>query len=421
MDSINDIFKTATLRQSFVTISGTIINAILGFLFYSVVARNLGPADFGILTLSITTLTLIADLVDLGTNTGLVKHVSSELKNNKEKAYKFLKLGFLLKIGVWILVLIVGNFFAPFIASTFFNKPDIEFPLRLVFIGVGGALLFSFATSALQAYEKFTSWSVINILSNGLRLGLILLLIIFGQLNLLNGLSVYILLPFFGFFMASLLIPTVSFIKTKNEMGVSREFFTYNIWIAAFISIAAISSRLDTFLTGRFLNAYELGIYGVATQLSSIVVQIDSAIGVVASPKFASFTSNKDMLVYFRKLFILVGALAILGLLAIPISYYFIPLIFGEAYISSIPIFHVLLIAMLVFLISLPIHNSIIYYFAKPQVFVWVSFGHLLIIGILGYFLIQSYGLMGAAVSVLVGTIWNLVAPGIWLLIKIRK
>ncbi len=98
-----------------------------------------------------------------------------------------------------------------------------------------------------------------------------------------------------------------------------------------------------------------------------------------------------------------------------------IPIIFGGQYYLAITPFVILFLAMLVFLISLPVHNSIIYYFGKPNVFVWVSMGHLLIIGILGYFLISAFGIIGASVTVLTGMIFNLLAPLGWLLIKIKR
>ena len=45
---LKSILATATFKQSQVTIVGTIINGVLGALFYIVLARFLGPSDFGI-------------------------------------------------------------------------------------------------------------------------------------------------------------------------------------------------------------------------------------------------------------------------------------------------------------------------------------------------------------------------------------
>lgn len=417
---LKEIVNTATFKQSQTTIAGTLINGILGALFYILMARFLGPSDFGLLSVSIVTLMLVADILDFGTNTGLVRYVSANIHHDREKAWKFLKLGLEYKILVWLIVLFIGFYLAPQVAEVIFRKSDLVIPLRLVAFGVGGALLLSFATSALQALQKYFIWSIINIFTNFFRLILILTFFFFGQLNLFNGLLLYILLPFFGFFLASFFLPFQKVLSAKNELSVSEQLFRFNVWVGVFTLIAALSSKLDTFLIARLLSNFELGIYGSANQLVQIMPQLIGALGVVAAPKFASFTNNHDMIIYLKKFQMLVLGLALVGLLVIPLAFLLIPAIYGSEYSGAVVPFIILLIAMLVFLISIPIHNSIIYYFGQPQVFVWVSLGYLIITIALGYFLILNFGVVGAASTVLVSTTFGFIAPLTWFLIRIR-
>lgn len=415
------IFSTATFRQSQITVIGTILNGILGAFFYILLARVLGPAEFGLLTVSIATLTLIADVADFGTNTGLIKFVSSNINSNKEKAFKFLKLSLEIKLFIWFIVLILGFLTAPLVASSVFNKPELTIPLRLSMIGVGGMLTFTFAASVFQSLQKYTSWSILNVLTNLFRLLAIIILVYTQKANLISGLSAYIIFPLLGFSISLLFIPTKSIFSAKEEFKLAKEFFGYNRWVGIFTLIAALSARLDTFITASLLSAKELGIYSAANQLASVIPQLVGALGVVAAPKFASFTTTSQMIVYLKKFQLMVGGLALLGLLGIPLAYHLIPIIYGNDYIASITPFIILFLAMLVFLISVPIHNSVIFYFGKPQVFVWVSIGHLLIIAILGFFLISNFGVVGAAFTVLTGTIFNFLVPLIWFLYKIRN
>lgn len=418
---LKSIFKTATFRQSQITIAGTLINGALGVLFYILLARFLGPVNLGLLTVSVATMTLIADIADLGTNTGLVKFVSANLKEDKEKAFRFLKLSLKLKFFIWVFVFSVGFVSSPFIATYIFNKPQLITPLRLVMVGVGGLLLLSFATASLQAFQKFFNWSVLIISTNFFRLVFILVLIFYQQLNLTTSLIAYIVLPFFGFFLGLLFLPTRSIISAKNEFSLASKFLKFNLWIAGFSIIAALSSRLDIFLSARLLSPLEVGIYGLASQLVQIVPQIIGALGVVVSPKFASFQNNKEMLSFFKKFQLLVLGIVSLGVLAIPISIYLIPIIYGTSYILSIGPFIILLLATLVFLISIPLHNSIIFYFGKPEVFLWLSLGHLFLVGTLGYFMILNFGVMGAAITVFAGNLFNFFLPLLWFLNRIRK
>lgn len=418
---LKKIFTTATWKQSQITVMGTFINGVLGAVFYILMARFLGPSDFGLLTVSIVTLTLIADIADLGTNTGLVRFVSSHLHSNSEKAFKFLKLGLEIKLAIWLVVLIIGFYLSPYIANFIFKKHELLVSLRLVMLGVGGALFFTFTTSVLQSFQKYFLWSSVNILTNLLRLILITFLFLNQELNLTSGLVSYILLPFLGFSLSLLLIPSKQIFTARNELSVARQFFRFNSYVAVFTIIAAISSRLDTFLNTRLLTTEDIGIYGAANQLTQIIPQIVGALGVVAAPKFARFQSKFEMFSYFKKFQLMVFGLSSLIILVIPLSFYAIPLLYGEVYSRSIMPFIILLLAMTVFLISVPLHNCIIFYYGRSDIFVWVSIVHLLIIGFLGFFMITNYGVIGTSITVLVGMITNFVLPLVWFLFKLHR
>ncbi|TSC87766.1 MAG: Uncharacterized protein G01um10147_452 [Microgenomates group bacterium Gr01-1014_7] len=415
------ILKTATFRQSQITILGTVINGALGFLFYIVLARFLGPSDFGLLTVSLASLVLIADIADIGTNTGLVRFVSLNLAVDSEKAYRFLKLSLEIKLIAWLISFFVIFYLSPLLATQVFHKEELILPLRLVAFGAGAALLFTFATSMLQAYQKYFLWSVVNVLTNLLRLVLILVLGYFLALNVESSLAVYIILPLFGFAITLLIVPARKIFASRNEFSLSKVLLQYNIPVAIFTIISAFSARLDTFLNAALLSSREVGIYGAASQLAQVVPQLVAALGLVAAPKFAGFQSLNQMLTYFKKFQLLISGLCLLGILSIPLLVYLIPIIYGQGYQGAVIPFIFLFLAMLVFLFSVPVHISVIFYFARPDIFIWISIGHLLIIGGLGYLLISNYGIVGASITVLIGTIFNFLYPFIWFLKKIYE
>lgn len=415
------ILSTTTYKQSQITVAGTFINGLLGALFYIVLARFLGPSDFGLLTIAVTTLVLIADMADIGTNTGLIRFVSSYLTTNKEKAWQYLKLSLGIKLAAWIVVFLALFFLSPVLAGQVFHKEELVLPLKLVAFGVGGALLFTFATSCLQAYQKYFLWSIVSITTNAIRLIAILILIYFAQLNVVNSLVSYITLSFFGFFVTLFILPTRNILQAKTDKNLLKELLRYNAPVAIFSLIAAVSARLDTFLNAALLTTREVGIYGAANQLVQFMPQLVSALGLVSAPKFASFDSNEKMLSYFKKFQLLVLGLAFLGILAIPIAIYLIPVLFGVSYQEAILPFVILFLGQLIFLLSIPVHHGVIFYFGRPDVFIWVSLGHLAIIGGIGYLMIQSFGMIGAAVTVFLGMIFNFLYPLIWLLIRLRK
>ncbi len=415
---LGQISSTGTFRDSSITTSATIVNGALGVVFYILLARSLGPSDYGLFVVAVSALTLMADIGNLGTDTGLIRFIGKYINGDSIVPKRFLKLALEVKLIVWVLVLVTILPMVSFLAMKVFGKPELTVPLRYAVLGVGGAMLFSFTTNALQAYQRFVSWSVLNIASNTLRLILVGLLIYLAGVNLESSLLVYLLIPFLGFLVGLMILPNF---WVKGEREVAKEFFHYNKWVALLTLVAAVSARLDIFLAARLLSSAQLGVYSAASQLTSVVPQLLFAIATVVAPKLASLDSDIKAIAYLKKLQLMVVVLAILGLIVSPVSVFVIPLLFGQAYVGSVGLFLILFLAQLVFLISLPVHQAVFYYFGKPSVFVFISVVHLLIISSLGWVLTLQFGVYGMAVAVLVGMISNFVLPLIWVVAKFKQ
>lgn len=418
--AFKNIFLTATFRQSSLTMAGTVINGLLGAVFYILVARLLGPAQFGLFSIGTLVLSMVADIGDLGTNTGLVRFVSAHKVSSPEKAKRFLKLGFEVKLMGSLVIGILGVLLSSWIATYLFKKPELTPLLKVAFLGVAGSLFFSFIITTLQAYERFWSWSIVQILTNGGRIGLVFLFYRLFETTALATMGAYALIPMLGF-VGGLFVTSTQFLKVKGETSEIKEFFHYNKWVALFTLIAAFSARLDSFLTARYLTLFEVGIYAAATRVTQIVPQLVGAISTVVAPKMASMGTRRELIEYIKKTQIFVGAIALLGLLSIPVVSYLIPIVFGSAYIGSVSIFVILLFAMLVLLISIPVHTAVFYYFGYPKLFVWISLGHLIIVAVTGYLLIPTYGVMAIAYSVLVAGIFGFIVPTVWVYKKLKR
>lgn len=420
ISKIFGIFNTKTIRHSFITFTGTFVAGLLGAVFYILLARYLGPENFGIFSVSVLVLTLLVDIGNLGTNTGIVRFVGKYISDDPQKAYKFLKLGLKIKLFVAFTIGLVGFFLIPFIANNIIQKSEFILPLRIAIWGMVGLMSFSFATSALDSMQKYKQSNFLSVASNIFRLMVILILFAISSLTLSMALLTYVLIPLLAFFFGLKLIP--NFLKVKNENEVFGEFFGFNVWVSIFTAVAAISTRLDSFISSRFLNLHDLGIYSVAVTLSSIVPQVVLALGVVVAPKLASFTENLQAKNYLKKLQLFVLFLSVVGVsVGIPVSKFVIPRFYGEQYLQSVAPFSVLLVSQAMFLLAVPVHSAVIYYFSYPKLFVLISIIHLLIILILGWILIPRFGYIGAAITTLVGSVSNFLIPGFWVLRKFKK
>ena len=77
--------------------------------------------------------------------------------------------------------------------------------------------------------------------------------------------------------------------------------------------------------------------------------------------------------------------------------------------------------AQLIFLLAVPAHQTIFYYFSNPKIFVLISFIILLIMSLSNLLLVPVYGILGAAASVLLGTILNFLIPAAYVLKRLKS
>lgn len=420
MEKIKNIISSNTFKQTLVTSGGTIISGVLGMFFYILVARYLGPSSFGIFSVATTAMALIASVANIGIDTGLVRFVGKYYGDDKTLAFRFLKMGLILKILTSLIVLSLGWVLVPSLSKLIFGRPEFIFPLRLSLVGATSALLFSFVSSALQAIQKFLVWSWLGIASNVLRLVATIVVFSLGVLTINSSLAIYIIFPFFGFVIGLLFLP--KFWKVTNEKQVLSEFLHYNKWIALFTLLVAFSSRLDTFIAAKLLSLTDLGIYSVAVTLASVIPSIILALATVVAPKLASYTDDKETFAYLKKLQYFVFGLAFAGILiGIPLTYLFVPYLYGASYLASVYPLAILIVAQALFLISIPAHTSVLYYFSYPMLFVYMGLVNLLIITIGGWYMVSSFGYMGAAYTVLIGNVFNFIIPFVWTLKKFKK
>jgi len=394
---LSTLIKTATLRQTLVTLLATGTNGVLAVFFYLGLARALGPAGYGVFTLVSTTIALLVTIFEFGADRGLVKFVSLH-RDNLEAQRQVSKLIFIIKLISGTTVAVLSFLLAPQLAGWLFHRPELAGIIPIIGFGVFAQLLFFFSFYYMQAYEKFVWWGSLLVGSNFLRLVLAVVLIIGGGLTAVSASALYAFVPLFGFFLGLTAIDRRLF-SVSGSLTQARELFGFNKWVTGFTTVSAVNSRLDTYLTARLVDLSAVGVYGLGTQAVNFLPQIIVALGAVTAPKFARFDSAVSNRTYIRKTTLLsLGIAFLVALVMIPGGW----LLFafsGRQYIAGFWPYLLLLCSQLLFLVSSPLRDSLLYYFNRPQFFFWAGLGHGLITAGAALALIPRLGLMGAALS----------------------
>jgi len=91
-----------------------------------VVARLLGPSDYGRYTLATVIPTLLISLADVGMNSALIRLPARLMaERNYARANRLIRLGFLLKLATSAVAFIICYLAAPAIATTVLNRPAL--------------------------------------------------------------------------------------------------------------------------------------------------------------------------------------------------------------------------------------------------------------------------------------------------------
>ena len=127
-----------------------------------IVARLLGPHDYGLYTLAVTIPTLLVALSDMGMNYALVRlPAKSKSDGDPARASRLIKLGFLLKLTVSTVAFLICYAGSTLIATTVLSRPELTpfiqlASLLIVFQAIYDATNNSFIGQDLMQYSAAT-------------------------------------------------------------------------------------------------------------------------------------------------------------------------------------------------------------------------------------------------------------------------
>lgn len=416
----NSIKMPKIFRDAGFVFSGEVFNIGFGFLLTVVVSRHLGPAEFGLFSVALAFLVLVAGLMDFGVNTALVRFVSLALKQKQlEKTRRILSIAWRFKLVLGTAVFCSSWWLARPLALIIFRQADLIRPLQLALMGVAGILLLEFAVATLQAYQWFARRFLVNLVIGLGRLVIVSALVYAGRGDLNRILAWYVFWPWAGVAASLFFIPP-GFIVARWERSAARELFHFSKWLMLAGLATILFNRLDVFMLTSLAGAGEAGIYAAAYRLASLLLLLSGALGTMLLPKVAALTTGEQIKRYLGRV---ASYLTFIVALCLPLFWWggaIVGWFYGPAYARSAAVFPVLLLAFILVLIAAPV-NIIIYALNRPQILVLLAGGELVISFTGNYLLIPGWGAAGAAWALLAVRIFTLGFLLTYLLIKIPR
>lgn len=409
---IKSLLLTETGKDTTIVFAGTLVNVIIGGLFFILAPRILGPADYGLFTVTVATGLMAVNLANFGLDTGILRFANEK----QEKRNEILKLALKAYLVIGFLVFLIGLALSPFIANAL-GVPRIASLLRIAFSGVIFMLLTNFFVATLQTKKHFLEASLVNISSNSARLILLALASYFFTINLFFLTALFFIVTIVSTVVGKLFVP-LDFLKAKEENLQFKNFFGYNFWIAASLAISSIP--IDNFFLVKLAGPVAVGLYAAPLKVMTTTYQFAGGFSRVLASRFSSFETNRKALEFTQKAAVLVAVVFVVLLLSSFLAP-LLTLVFGQEFKESVPIFRILAVGMAFFFAdTIPI-SLILYYFTKSGIAFAVTVFHYVIYALLLLIFISQQGAIGAAYAFTIAEIITFITLLSYIIYKFKN
>ena len=371
---------------------GMVFSTLLSAATIFLLARWLGPGDFGLYAASLAIAVIVTDSLELAISGSVVNFGA---KNNAS-SQKLIKYGLILKLALGLGLGILAAVLAKPVSG--WINPALNQPLYLVALIIPLNFLMRFPRSVLQSQRRFWADSSLEVITSLGRFLSVAGFYFSGSLTVITGLWAYLSGAVAALMIGSALI-SWKFLKERIDQETRRHFFQFQKWLTIGFILAAIHGRMDTAILLKLAGPAATGIYQAAFRFFMPVMQLAAALSLVFAPRFASFVTRQEARIYLKKAAKLTLLLGLGVLLMLPLAPWLVSLIFGSAYSSAVLPARILSLGFALFIVMAPFTAYLIYSVNRTRVFALINFLQLLLLLILDYWLIPNFGAVGAAIA----------------------
>jgi len=402
---LKETLKRESVKQLGFIYSSRMITSVLRFVASIVVARTLGPANLGVLTIATVTMGIAGRVVEFGLTTTMVRKIAFYMSREEDgRAVGVFQVVYLFRVLSSLLLLGIFYFSASRVATGVFHNEALIVPLKLAAFGAFIYNIWYHSEGLLRALERFKEIAIINVVSQVARTGLIAIFAYLSILDVEKTLLFNISQIVIGFVIASLIIPRRFFLKGTEERYPLKNVLSYSGWLYLFSLLFMLFDRLDVLMLGYFRQAMEVGIYSVAFTLIKPFELIPETFNTVFLPKVSKFTRRSQIYAYFKDTLKVTGLIAVVGVALIFLAGPLITTFYGEKYLDSIRLFQILVGAFILLTMINPL-NLVGHSLNKPQLFSLMA-GINLALNFFGNLIfIPRYGALGAAIVTLISRV----------------
>jgi len=332
----------STVRGGLYVLIGNVLSTGLLGLTSIVMARILGPEDYGLYSLALIPASLISSLIALGINSAIINFVAKRSKRGEEgEVRKVVTYGgiYSLVSGLFsaLLLLLASDFFASYLI----RRESLSSLVAITSLALFGQNLLNFSISALYGLNDMRTASAVRVLQAITKLTAVLTLLLLGfkTYGAILGHSLsYLLAGLVSVLIIRKLLGGINGVRALLLEGpkVLKEMLSYGIPLYLSSLLLSLNFQVNNIILAAFTTNVEIGNYSVASKLISLITLISSPISITLFPTFSRFDLEKERNELSR---VLKWSVKYTALLLVPSSAYLtllssqlISLVYGKVY-----------------------------------------------------------------------------------------
>ncbi len=260
--------------------SATGITSLMSMVQSILAGRILGPSSFGILAALFSFTSVVNVFASFRMNELVVRYVGHYLENkDTQKAAAIIKLAGLMEIGSSGFAFLLVYLLAPLGARFFARDPDLVSWFQIYGIIILANMVYETSLGLLQIFDKFRAIAIIDVLSNGITL-LLVIIAFFAELDF----AAFVVAYMSGKITGSVGVSIIAVIEAGRSWGRDwwssplkslrseiRSIFTFVFSTNLSGTISLVAKNSETLWVSAFIGTKEAGYYKTAMSLAGIL------------------------------------------------------------------------------------------------------------------------------------------------------
>jgi O-antigen/teichoic acid export membrane protein len=289
----DDALRTVFTGGSVVFL-GLFVELGVSFLAKLVIARVLGPVDYGVVALGVTTMVIVSTVVLLGLNTG----IGRSLPRYKDREHRRGVLVSAFQIAVPLSIVAGLSVFvtAPTIATVGFDDPSVTPVLRVFGLIIPLAAVVKLAVGGTQGLQQALPKVYIrNFALPVTRFAAVLVALFlgFGAIGIAWAYAIaYAVAAVVGIYVLFRRTPLFSW--EIDAIPMHRTLLTFSAPLVISTTMTLFLSDIDTFMLGYFVTTGAVGVYNTVYPLAHLLIIAMSSFGFIFMPVVSELHENGE-------------------------------------------------------------------------------------------------------------------------------